>query len=202
MQNMKHRIFIAINLPGEIKQKIIAWQKAHWDLPMHWTRPESLHITVVFFGYVEEEELARLLEITRQTISQFEPIEIEFERIAYGSNYDVKPRDLSVLRTRPPRLIWLVGVWSGALEQMQHQLASALLRVGSGYFYERDRRHFRPHITLGRTDQRRWSQYRDIPWIDDRMSLRFTVKSVEIMESRLLRSGAEYEIIESVLLAG
>ena len=198
---MQHRIFIAINLPEEIKQPIIAWQQAHQDLAMHWTQPTSLHITVVFFGYIDEDKLLRLREISREVIGQFSPMEIEFERIAYGPNIDIKPRDLNDLRLQPPRLIWLVGVYSEALEQMQQKLASSLLRVASPEFYERDRRHFKPHITLGRTDLRRWSSQREIFWVDDKMPLNFTVKSVEIMESRLYRSGSEYEIIESVGLA-
>lgn len=198
---MKHRIFIAINLPKEIKDKIILWQKAHQDLPMRWTRPESLHITLVFFGYVDEDHLTRLRQITRETLSQFEPTEIEFERISYGPNYDVKPSDLSVLRHRPPRLIWLIGIYNERVEQMQQKLTSSLLRVASPDFYQRDRRHFKPHITLGRTDPRRWQKAGHLPWIDEKMSLKFTVKSIEIMESKLLRTGAQYQVVESINLS-
>lgn len=197
---MKHRIFIAINLPAEIKAKIIAWQKKHWDLPMRWTKPESLHITLVFFGYVDEEELAQLQKISREAVSQFKPMEIEFERIAYGPDYDVRPVDLLILKRRAPRLIWLIGVYNEQLEMMQQKLASVLLRLGSRQFYERDHRHYKPHITLARTDQKRWQQAKNIPWIDEKLSLKFTMKSTEVMESRLRHSGAEYQVVESIRL--
>lgn len=197
---MQHRIFIAIKLPDDIRREVMVWQDNHRDLAMHWVGPESLHITVVFFGYVDDDQLDRLREISRQVVGQFEPMEIEFEKITYGTNYDIKPRDLSILRYQPPRLVWLMGLYSERLEQMQQKLASALLRVASPEFYERDRRHFKPHITLGRTDERRWRQQKEILWIDDKMPMKFIVKSVEIMESRLYRSGAEYQVVESIEL--
>ena len=55
---MKRRVFVAIPVPERVRLKIAAWQRAHADIPVRWTKPENLHITVIPPWYVNEDEIA------------------------------------------------------------------------------------------------------------------------------------------------
>ncbi len=62
------RLFIAINLPEEIKDILTSYQS---DLPyVRWTKRDNLHITVKFLGDKEEEiERVEPFEVTINSIS-------------------------------------------------------------------------------------------------------------------------------------
>jgi len=46
--NSLHRIFIAINLPANLKKELSMAQNRWPELPARWTKPENLHITLLF----------------------------------------------------------------------------------------------------------------------------------------------------------
>ena len=52
----RRRIFIAINLPEDIKRELAAYDQKWSDLPVRWTEKENLHITLEFLGYLTDEE--------------------------------------------------------------------------------------------------------------------------------------------------
>ena len=49
---MSNRIFIAVNLPENVKKKLAEYEENWLDLPIRWTKKENLHITLVFLGYL------------------------------------------------------------------------------------------------------------------------------------------------------
>ncbi|MBI4101693.1 MAG: RNA 2',3'-cyclic phosphodiesterase, partial [Candidatus Nealsonbacteria bacterium] len=51
---MRHRIFLAINLPENVKKKLADFKSKWPDLPCRWTKAENLHITLVFLGSVSD----------------------------------------------------------------------------------------------------------------------------------------------------
>ena len=70
-----------------------------------------------------------------------------------------------------------------------------------------EKRNFSPHITLARIRQMDFKKMNpeEIPKIDEEIfppagGLKFNVCSIELMESNLKRTGAEYKILESFLL--
>jgi len=44
----RRRVFIAINLPGNIRKKLAEYQKKWPELPIRWTKQDNIHITLVF----------------------------------------------------------------------------------------------------------------------------------------------------------
>ena len=133
----KIRTFIAVELPEEMKQGLARLQA---DLRKHgarvsWTRPEGLHVTLKFLGNVEESQIEAIAEAVRTAVS--------------GST---RPR-LTVAGTGAfpgwgsPRVLW-VGVEDeeGRLGAIQARLEKELEKLG----FEREKRAFKPHLTLGR----------------------------------------------------
>jgi 2'-5' RNA ligase len=60
--------------------------------------------------------------------------------------------------------------------------------------------NFKLHITLARIKQVKPGRLNKIPPVREDVDLKFDAESVELMESKLLKDGAEYEILHSVRL--
>ena len=95
---MKHRVFIAINLPGKIRECLASYQNKWPELPAKWTKKDNLHITLEFLGYVSDEEILEICETTKETASKHESFEVKLTKICYGPPGKT-----------PPRMIWATG---------------------------------------------------------------------------------------------
>ena len=191
---MKHRIFLAINLPKDVKDKLSEYEIKFSELPCRWTRKANLHITLVFLGYITDEELLEICKITKETVSKHEPFSIILTKILYGP-----PQ-------KPSRMVWAEGEKSEQLGKLQRDLQNSLGGLPTGEKEEKGRA-YAPHITLGRLKQ--WEFRRmepeERPEVNEEISppvggLSFEVNSIEIMESQLKRGGPEYMVLESAPL--
>ena len=185
---MRHRIFIAINLPEDIKKQLVDYQTKWLELPCRWTKKENLHVTLMFLGYLSDEELLEVLKITKEVASRNSPFSINLKKIIYGP-----PKKM------PPRMVWAEGEKSEELGKLQKDLENSLLSSQVKITEEPEARPYTPHITLGRI--RAW-EFRQIepeerPIVEEDISLSFEVNSIEIMESQLKRGGPEYTTLES-----
>jgi len=200
---MRHRIFIAINLPENIKKKLADYQLKWPELPCRWIKKENLHITLAFLGYLADEELLEILRITKETALRQEAFLINLNKIIYGPPKKMPYSETRSLtgrlakgENRPPRMVWAEGEESEELGRLQRDLGNSLTgRVT----YEKENRPYTSHITLGRLKQ--WEFCRiepeERPVVEEEISLKFEVNSIEIMESELKRGGPEYTILES-----
>ena len=177
---MKRRLFIAINLPENIKNKLVDCQRKWADLPVRWTPKINLHITLVFIGYVGDDEMYEIINIVKQVAKQHNPFNINLERIILG------PPD------KPARMFWVEGEKSEESAKLKNDLENSLLKEMRTY------RPYRPHITLGRIKQGQWQELDSKPQVDETFKYSFPVETVEVMQSNLKRTGAEYSILESV----
>ncbi len=188
---MRHRIFIAVNLPEDIKTQLSSYQSMWPGLPVRWVKKDNLHITLIFLGYLTDEEIVETCKIVSETTSKHPSFSINLKRICYGP-----PKKL------PPRMVWLEGEKSEELGKIQSDLESSLLFSPNSSFRKAEDRPYTPHITLGRI--RAW-EFRQIepeerPEVNEEINLSFEVNSIEVMESQLKRGGPEYSVLESCLL--
>jgi 2'-5' RNA ligase len=188
---MRKRIFIAINLPEKIKKELEKFQIRFSELPARWVKPENLHITLAFLGYVRDEDLPKVIETTKEVALRHSPFSINLVKVCYAPP-----------KVKPPRMVWVIGERNQELGNLQNDLQDSLTRINIPQLKEERERTFIPHITLARI--RKW-EFRQMepderPWINQEINLSFEVNLIEIMESHLKRSGAEYEILESVPL--
>jgi 2'-5' RNA ligase len=189
---MRRRIFIAINLPEDIKKKLQECQQEWSDLPVRFTKKNSLHLTLYFIGYVSDEEMLRVCQVTREVAQKYDSFAISFNRICLGPP------------GRPPRLIWLEGEKNDALFNLKIDLENSLMggEKDLRFFAEAEKQtsKFIPHITLARIRQMAWKQLQKKPVVEKEILISVPVNSIEVMESDLKRDGVEYIILETAVL--
>jgi len=188
---MKRRTFLAINLPESAKKKLKAYQEKLNYLPVRWTKEASLHLTLVFIGYISNEQMLEVCQTTRKVASESEPFFINFKRIILG------PPILRQAQDKLPRMIWVEGEANSSLTELKNKLQQALLNCNSG-FHHIENRPFKPHITLARIKMDQWRKANiERSLVEKNFEAQVLVNSIEVMESDLRRDGAEYVVLES-----
>jgi len=200
---MRHRTFLAVNLPEDIKKRLVVQQRKIDDLfapeigedispvrPIRWTKPFNLHITLLFLGYLSDDEVVETCRVAKEIVSEHPSFSLNLTKILYGPPGKI-----------PPRMVWLEGEKSGELALLKNDLEKSLL--GQGVHFQSEAKDFSPHITLGRIRAWEWRKIdpAEIPQVEESINLPFSVNSVEVMESVLKRGGPDYAIMESIQLA-
>lgn len=192
---MKKRIFIAINLSEKVRKRLKEYQEKTKDLftrrsfsgggPVRWTKIPSLHITLVFIGYVDNEQMLEACKIAREMAGKADPFFINFKRISFGPIGNA------------PRMIWLEMVANQELDDLKKKLEEALVSKDTG-LQKVENRPFSPHITLARLKMEQWREAQINPAeVEQDFKVQFEVSSIEVMESDLKFDGAEYATLES-----
>src|SRR5579863_9675431 len=176
----RHRAFIAINLPNDVKKRLMAFEKKWTDVPAKWTAPENLHITVLFLGDLTDEELAMACAAVKEIAIRHEVFNMVLEKIAYGPEGKI-----------PPRYIWAGGQKVDEAVALKKDLEDALYERIK---FKQDKIVFTPHITLARIKEWEWRPIgpEERTEIHEVIELTFTVDSIEVMESELTRLGPRY----------
>jgi 2'-5' RNA ligase len=133
LKSPRARLFVALDLPEQVRSGIEAWGRdALGDPALRPLPAASLHITLVFLGYRPEKEVGRFAEIV-------EALEGPAARIALR---DPEPRP----ERGKPRL-YALPVESPDAVSLQAELEERLV---AGRLHEPERRLFWPHLTVAR----------------------------------------------------
>lgn len=180
---IKRRLFIAINLPERVKGRLVEYQSKWDELDpkfIRWVNKNNLHATLLFIGYVDDDETYRICRLVRETAQKHEPFKISLERIVLGPP------------NKTPRMFWAEGEKSQELADLQADLQEKIEQRHGG------RHAFRPHITLSRFKS---SILKQLPKdLNEPFQAQIPVETIEVMQSNLKRTGAEYSVLESVEL--
>lgn len=171
---MEHRVFIAVALSEDLKQKIVDWEQSA-DLPVRWIIPENLHITLL--PPWQETDLKNTIKLFKG-LEKLPKVDLACLNISYGPD----PQD--------PRLIWINCEPSPALETIKNQIESI-------FPSPRENRKYIPHITLARFPHRKQKRLLESP-LDVPFSWEEQIKSIQLIESKLLPEGAKYQILETI----
>ena len=172
------RIFLAINLPKELKEKIYStFSEKLPEKELKKVEKENLHVTLLFIGYVSENYIEKLKE-KLQSLSSAECFEASLKGIGRFGN----------------RVLWL-GVDKNAERIIElNERACGLLGI-------RDER-FNPHVTLARNKRMPYAKFAELAdkLKEIKFEESFPVESVDIMESILLRAGPVYKKLAELKL--
>ena len=102
---------------------------------MRWVSPEKIHLTLKFFGSIEESRIDSIFKSIDEPIRSTLP-------------FSLKVRGVGAFpQLKNPRVIWMGLVEEReALTSLQKQIETQLEKVG----FQPEDRPFHPHLTLGR----------------------------------------------------
>jgi 2'-5' RNA ligase len=181
----RHRIFIAMNLPEEVKKELFSYSEKWPELPAKWTEKDNLHITLEFLGNLTDEEIGEVCLAVKGVAERHESFDLNINKILYGPPNKI-----------PPRMVWAEGGKSKELTELREDLENSLTEKVR---FVPENRVSAPHITLARISawEFRAIEPEEVPEINEKIDLPFTVESIEVMESILKRNGPEYQVLES-----
>ena len=174
---MRHRIFIASHLPNDVKKIFIDYQQRKLSSFYFRLVPEkSLHLTLVFIGNINDDDILKMNKTCQNILSLFFPIKIKLNKITYGPN------------PHSPRLIWAEGESSKDLDNFHKTLENELIDYGINFKIEN--RLFKPHVTLARFKKE--TKLPRLSELEEKINKSFVINSISVIESELSRSGPKY----------
>ena len=184
------RCFIAISLPYELKAKISGIQEKlkAAGADVSWTRPEGMHLTLKFFGEIEDKRIPKIEKALDAVVNGIPTFTLSVSGM--GTFPDM----------RRPRVIWIgLKEDGGNLLRLQKGVEEELKKTG---FPSEDRR-FTPHITLGRIRSNKNTdkllRLIEEGKVEELGS--FDVSEVHLIKSELKPAGAEYTELYSIILS-
>lgn len=131
------RTFIAVELPPGIQNTLRQLQSNLRGLmpDVRWTKAENIHLTLKFLGDIQVSRIDAISESLRDIAHRFPPFTMNLAGVGAFPN------------SRKPRIIW-AGIDQGAAElvDLAKQIDLSMKRIG----FPREKRPFRPHLTIGR----------------------------------------------------
>ncbi len=205
------RLFIAINIPEDIRKKISKKKEALESLipgasfvssgGTHITPDENWHLTLVFLGYQEDEAILPIIKSMEDVADSFDSPEITLEDISYAP-----PKGT-------PRMIWLNGAseTSKSLGSLKIALEDELIK--NKVRFKLENREFNSHITLARftpAPENQVSGFTEIPKKElpeigrefKNLDWFFMAGGIDLMESHLSKNGARYELLQHIDFGG
>ena len=176
------RTFCAIELTENIRSQIQSYinqlRAAVPESHASWTRIENIHLTLKFFGDVDESSIAKIAKAGDRAVVDCSPFDI----LIKGSGSFPKPSQA--------RVLW-IGVEdpSGKLNELNRRFENECSNEG---FAEEDRT-FRPHLTIARI--RKPTGVKTLAETHQELgfeSMKLTVNELVIFRSELSSKGSKY----------
>lgn len=185
---MSKRLFIAINLPPDIKDQLadllLKLQKNNPNKPIKWVEPENVHLTLHFLGDTPEEKIKEIDQALQPIIADFSTLDFQL-----SNSINAFPN----LNTPQVIFLEIKELNDGKTLKMQRQIGEALEVLG----FEIDKRPFRLHLTLGRVKFKTGLQLPDFKL----QTSDFRVQKIELMSSQLNPGGPIYSVITNYKLS-
>jgi RNA 2',3'-cyclic 3'-phosphodiesterase len=185
------RAFVAIPLPGYIKQKLGEVQERLKTIrsPTRWVAPESIHLTLKFLDSITEDTATAVTGVMEEAAIICGPFRLTLKGLGVFPN------------ARKVQVVWAgVGGDIVKLVDLQKELDSGLSSLG----FTPESRPFSAHLTLARMkDEAGASDREAMGRLIEATSFEggeFQVDSFSLMRSQLRREGPLYTPLASVSL--
>jgi 2'-5' RNA ligase len=175
------RLFTALLIPDEIKQKLLSTCHSLVDNPgqYRWADPDNIHLTLKFIGDVDEG----LMETIKDELvftEEFEHYDCSISRFGF------------FFRDGEPKILW-VGLNT---DKRIHTLVEELNRRLSIFSIPIEKRRFRPHLTMLRL---KWDPGEEFIKKFNAHSfegINFELETFALVKSELFQTGAQYTEIK------
>ncbi len=170
------RLFIAVDLPVEIKQALLKLQSDLKQLGINgfWKSPDNFHITLEFLGEIDPNKVAALTETMSIVVRHYKPFNLSITGIgAFPS-------------LKKPHTLWTAV--SGSLKELE-RLKQDLHHELKSNGFKLDERKFKPHISLA---SRPILDKIDLSAVRSKMLGEYMVTEIVLFESKVIRGKRVY----------
>lgn len=184
------RLFIALPLPHDVEtrlgQLISHLQTHETNRAVKWVPARNIHLTLKFLGDTDEKSVDNISGAIDAVAASFAPVEAVIDQLGAFPNL------------RRPRVIW-AGCSNGL--KIVSEIAKQIDLALSKFSYEKEKRPFKSHLTLGRVRQGKSS--------DDLFAYLTTfnpgtipihLDRITLFKSTLTPQGAIYERLHEAML--
>ena len=187
----KIRSFLAIELPSVIAKGI---ERVQHDLKqsradVRWIEPSRIHLTLKFFGNIDEEACDEIMDAVGKAVSGVEPFTLNVKGLSAFPGW------------KNPRVVWLgVEDGGGVVKPLQRAIEECLQEIG----YPREARDFKPHLTVGRVRSGR-GKPELLRRMEDLLHINlgeFRVERLVLFKSDLRPTGPIYTELRALKLGG
>lgn len=179
------RTFVGVDIGDAIRGSTAALVKelSKSGAAVKWVTPESMHVTLLFLGEVDDRELHAVCKAVRSAAAGEPP-------------FSLRVSGLGAFPTpRRPKVLW-AGITDGVepLQRLHAALEERMLDLGC---YRTEERGYTPHLTLGRVagDADAFAVAAEIPKRQAWQGGRFAVEEVLVYSSEMDRTGPVYTVI-------
>ncbi|HEX2183989.1 MAG TPA: RNA 2',3'-cyclic phosphodiesterase [Chloroflexota bacterium] len=185
------RLFVALPLPDRVRTRLATVRRDCASLAQRfrWTRPEGMHVTVVFIGERPAEEVPLVEEVLRRVAGPYAALRLAVKGLGCFPG------------AARPRVLW-AGLSGDValLGRLQRRMTMELTAAGIPLTPQ----PFKPHVTLGRASgpldgpaRRELEAHlqRPAPTFGS-----WTAGALELMRSQLQRGGSVYTTLSRVPL--
>lgn len=175
------RVFIAAEIPGEFRRDLgevqneLKFSKAR----LSFVDPENAHITIKFIGEVSPDKVISIKKALEDV--EFSPYDISFRGVFFNN-------------PSRPRVIWTSGNDEGKSSLLKSRIEDHLEPEGIA----REKRKFRPHVTLARIKRFHPSLAGAVASLEDYDFGSFQVDSMSLKSSILKPTGPVYDDLMEV----
>lgn len=170
------RLFIAIELPNGLKNELKSIQEPAEGI--RWQAAEQLHITLKFLGDTTADRVKDL----KQRLSNIQ-----------SPSFSISVKGLGKFPKKGnPKVIWAGVSKPKKLLHLQEKVEKACLKLG----FEKGRRRFIPHITLGRVNKEGEVEAYRVLRETFTYPEKIIVNHFTLFESHLSPEGARHKVLE------
>ncbi len=191
-QRNEWRVFCAVELPGKVRAQledhVQRLRQTVPDAAASWSRVETIHLTLKFFGNVEVKRIEKISDAAERAVNDFSTF-----KICVG-NTGAFPR------ASRPQVLWIgVADPSGQLSALQEKFENECAAEG----FPKEDRAYKPHLTIARL--RKPGSARNLA--EAHLQMKFEPIEIELREVVVFRSelspkGSKYSVISTADLRG
>ncbi|MEK7453035.1 MAG: RNA 2',3'-cyclic phosphodiesterase [Patescibacteria group bacterium] len=181
---MKKKIFIAINLPESVKNKLISYTESDNFalLPVKWIEKENFHIIIEFLGYADDESILKIIERLHDIDGELDSFDFTFNKITVWPTKE------------EPKMIVASGEEDENLNELGKKIIDALEDI---YLVKKGKKYkFKAHISLGIITRATAS---DFIMEDKDIKISVPVDSIDLVESFKEGNKTKYATLENIV---
>ena len=186
----KIRSFIALDLSDEAQEELarIIKELKRSDANVKWVRPESIHLTFKFLGYIREEQIDPISKRIEKIAGEASPFDINLDRIGVFPGW------------KRPRVIWVgTAGYTDKMKSLAKRIEDEMAEEG----FEKEERDFKAHLTVGRVRSLKGKERleKEAHSVEVKPA-KSHISKIILYESKLTPEGAVYTPLASYDLIG